>query len=117
MSDSPVAYIRYVRGVIAVSALFYPCRSTASRFTGRVVGTLLTALRAGVAIEAACRSAGISLRTYHRWCDRGEKDTVGPYAVFREAAKVAEAEGELRRIRRERHLDVGRADADQDEIP
>jgi len=65
---------------------------------GDTVPELLTEIAEGNSREGACGVAGISLRTFYRWLERGENGEE-PYAAFVSALKRAEGllEGKLTR--------------------
>ena len=69
--------------------------SYSRKFGSNTIVKLLTAIRNGMYYEPACRVAGCSYESFHRWMDRADDDEPdGPYATFASAVKVAEAEAE-----------------------
>lgn len=69
-----------------------------SKLTPEVKKRLIDAVKAGNYFEAACRFAGISLSTFYRWIERGQRSRSGEFREFWEELTRAEAEAEARMV-------------------
>jgi len=66
-----------------------------SKLTNEVVDKMCEAIRAGSFPESAAAFAGISVRTFWRWYERGKKVRCGVYKRFVAAIDKAERDGEV----------------------
>lgn len=71
-----------------------------SKLTPTVTKSLCAALRDGHYLETAAAAAGITRQTVRNWLKRGEVETDGPYRVFFNSIKKAEAQGEIALLKR-----------------
>jgi hypothetical protein len=63
--------------------------------TPEIAKRFVDAMRVGAPIELAAAAAGISMRTYYRWKERGETNTSGKYWQWWQDVKKAAADEEL----------------------
>ena len=68
-----------------------------TKLTPEVQAEICLSLAGGIYIEQACILAGISIRTFYNWKERGETGEE-PYAAFLQAATRAEAQAERRAV-------------------
>lgn len=66
-----------------------------SKLTDETIEKICEAIRAGSYPESAAEFAGISVRTFWRWFDRGTKVRSGIYKRFVRAVQKAERDGEV----------------------
>jgi len=64
--------------------------------TPEIEKKILDAIRIGNYYEAACAYAGINIRTFYRWMEKGEKAKSGEFCQFCHAVKQAEGDAEAR---------------------
>ena len=69
-----------------------------AKWTPEVQALIVESLRAGNFREVACAAAGITSRTLHNWCARGDKGEE-PYAALAAEVNAAEAEIETRAVK------------------
>jgi len=67
-----------------------------SKLTPEIEKKLIDAIRSGNYYEAACAYAGINIRTFYRWMEKGEKAKSGEFCQFCHAVKQAEGDAEAR---------------------
>jgi hypothetical protein len=63
--------------------------------TAEIAKRFVDAVRVGAPTELAVAAAGISMRTYYRWKERGETNTSGKYWQWWQDVKKAAADEEL----------------------
>ena len=69
-----------------------------TKLTREVQERVVAAVRAGNYAEAACQASGISSSTYYRWMARGEAESSGIHAAFRDAILQAQAVAEVHAV-------------------
>lgn len=67
-----------------------------SKLTKETQDRLISAIKAGATLEAACNYAGIDYTTFRKWMKKGESSRSGKFFEFFNAIKRAEAELEVR---------------------
>lgn len=74
-----------------------------SKLTPEVSDKILELIRNGNYVEVACAEAGIGVRTYYDWLERGEADLDAeedtPFSAFSQAIKRAQVKAEVDSLR------------------